>query len=417
MSSSEYQPIDKPKIEADLAEVMRQGIKSFSYTDLNGLADLVILQARKPGKADWAPENLYPSGNRLRSFIMTSLSTLEPVQRAVGLALFGADEMTAELLFGPRQDEAGRRYNPSRPVARHAIRKKPYGQQWKIITQLADDLIRSETAGREQQQKGPWSIRDETHPTDSDPGSSRSEWPRSLPHLPTSQAWENRVGYRWLDYHAHLDCSPDYLHISITTKLHIEVLRPGIRTYFHTYEPRSNRHPHLTGKGAQVDFPATKPPAAPITYVGRVSSSPRHPTWMLDYFDLGEGLKYEEVVYIVFRHTYDHLSGYRPTRFGVVAEFDGVAEFRLSAYCFPGHEGHPEQPAYYLLREGYPVAGLDYHLELSPTTADNSRFLRNPADLAKTQELTQRSQELTDQLFKLEDEYQSYFDYPDLDED
>ncbi len=416
MSSSEYPPIDKSKIEADLAEVMRQGIKSFSYANLNGLADLVILQALKPNKTGWTPENLYLSGNRLRSFIMTSLSALEPVQRAVGLALFGADEMTAELLFGPRQDEAGRRYNPSRPVARHAIRKKPYGQQWKIITHLADDLIRSEAAGRELRRKGPWATPDETHPTDSDPGSSRSKWPRSLPHLPSSQVWENRVGYRWLDYHAHLDCSPDYVHMSITTKVHIEVLRPGIRTFFHTYEPQSNRYPHRTRKGAQVDFPATEPPAAPITYVGRAPSSPRHLTWVLDYFDLGEGLKYEEVVYIVFRHSYHDLPGWRPLTFGVVVEFDHVDDFRLSAECPHGYDD-PAQPTHYSLRELNAVAGLDYHLDLQWKTEDDSLYLRNPADLAKVRELNQRSQELYDQAWELHEERDSYFDYPDTDGD
>lgn len=410
-------PIDKLRIEADLAEVMRQGIKSFSYANLSGLADLVILCDLKPNGKSWTPENLYLSANRLRGPIMNSLSALEPVQRSVGLALFGADQKTVDLPFGLRQDEAGRRYNPSRPVGRAAIRKKPYGQQSKIIRVLADDLIRSETATRELWRKGAWATPDEIGPTESDPGSSRSDWPRSLPHLPSSQIWENIVGYRWLDYHAHLDCSPDYVHMSVTTYVHIEVLRPGIRTYFHTYEPRSSRYPHLSGKGAQVDFPRLNPPAALVSYVGRVSSSSRHPTWVLDYFDLGEGLHYEEVVYIAFRHSYHHLSGYRPVMFGVVVEFDGIDEFRLSAKCRQGDEDDPAQPAHYSLKETDPVAGVDYHLDLQSKNVDESLFLRNPADLAKVRELGQRSQELFDQAWELSRECDSYYDYPDIEGD
>ncbi len=302
--------LNKDSVEEDLASVMRQGIKSFTFDNLVALQSFAVLTERQSGRKHLAKTDYYPSPNRLRHYIMAFLAECQTVERRVGTALFGADPYTAELEFQARQLEAGRRYNPSRPVSVAGIRKKPYGQQWKLIRKLAERLIAYESAQRTEEAKSEQEFLDD-QPSNWDPVASRSRWPRPLPPLPHSHLWEHQAGYRWLDYHAHLECSADYLQLAVTTKVHIEVLNPGMRTYYHMYEPLSHRYPHHGASAPIVDFPTELPDhpnpphsVAPAEYVGGIAASPRHPTWVLDYFDLGIGLQQWEVVHIVFRHTY-----------------------------------------------------------------------------------------------------------------
>ncbi len=379
---------------------MRQGIKAFSLDGLQALPKFAILHEIKPDQEDRLDPETYASPNRLRHYIMGFLAEWETGERFVATALFGADPYTRELGLGARQSEAGRRYNPGRPVKAGSIRKRPYGQQWQIIRKLAKLLIAAEAAGSTQAGDS----------SDRDDASSRPRWPRPRPPIPYSQLWEDRAGYRWLDYRAHLDCSRDYSQISITTDVHIEILQFGARTYFHHFEPLSKRRPHVGASPPVVDFPDTVHPSTPLVHVGRVNASSRHPTWLLDYFDFGIGAQHEEVLHLVFRHSYANPGLLRPLTVPVFVEFDSLDDLRISAICYEGPDNSDQES--YSLVEVHPVAGADYHLEL-PKLRDDKRFLRNPEDFEKTQELMWKSIALGHQLEDIEVEYESYFDYPD----
>jgi hypothetical protein len=398
--------LDLRLVEDDLAAVMRQGIKSFTFDGLPTLPKFAVLYEVKPGRRYRDDDDLYLSANRLRRQIMAFLSERETIERLVGTALFAADPYTADLPVEVRQAEAGRRYNPSRPAKAGSIRKRPYGQQWKIIRKLAERLIALEIARHEQP---------EEDLSDWDTASSRPRWPRPRPPIPYHHLWEDRSGYRWLDHRTHLACSRDYSEITVTTDVHIEILHPGVRTYFHTFEPLSKRHPNVGASAPTVDFPRTDHPYAPVVHVGRVGASPRHPTWLLDYFDFGIGAITEEVLHIVFRHTYANPTRYRPWTVSVFAEFDNMDKLWITASCYD--EDAAADPTTYTLQEYHPVAGTDYNLHLPRTASDDNRFLRNPADLEKTQDLMRRSQALMEQVDALETEYDSYFEYPEIEGD
>jgi hypothetical protein len=380
---------------------MRQGIKSFSYDALVALPDFSVLKELTPHPKSAA--DCYPSANRLRHYVKAVLAECSVVQRAVGIALFGADRWTEDLSFEARQDEAGRRYNPSRPIGRGGIRKRPYGQQWKIIGKLADSLIESEAWARQQPPDDPGS--------DWDAVASRAPSPRPLPPIPQGRHWEDIAGYRWVDYETELECSRDYAQLSVTTKVHVEVLRPGSRTYFHTFEPLSCRRPHIGASDPVVDFPKTEPPAAAITYIGRIPLSAQHPTWRRDYFDLGADLRLGEVLYIVFRHTYANPTLFRPVTVPAFVEFDDADSLFITASCF-AHSDDPD-PISYTLREHHPVGGTDYHLWIPRVDDDEKRFLRNPDDWEKVLELEKRGQRLTEELLDNAGELADYFDYPE----
>ncbi len=87
----------------------------------------------------------------------------------------------------------------------------------------------------------------------------------------------------------------------------------------------------------------------------------------------------------------------------------------ISARCYEG-EASPDGPVFHSLRENHPVAGTDYHLQIPRAGDTDDRFLRDPEDREKTQELARKMGELMDQVAAIDKEYNSYFEYPDDDE-
>jgi hypothetical protein len=220
------------------------------------------------------------SANTLRQQIIHLLKVMrenEVVRYNVAEALFGMDKETAGLNLTGRQQVAGRRYNPSKPASGGAIRKKPGGQQWKLVKYLVDELIASEEGARWQQTATPesaWNtLGGELHTL------------LSFPALPSNSEWEAALGYQWLDYERTLICSHDLALLTFKTRVRLRIIRNHTRIYRHIYP--TSLDPVLVRVGQPTVSVVREPASSSAEFVGTVVLSPRYPEWRIDFFDLG----------------------------------------------------------------------------------------------------------------------------------
>ena len=196
--------IDPAAVRADVEEIFRAGLQSLTFNDLSELPYFVMCHTLQRGAKISTWDTTILSANVLRQKIIHLLHRMPAevaVRYEVAEALLGMDNETAGLNLTGRQEVAARRYSPAKPVSGGAIRKKPYGQQAKLVEYLAEELIASEEGARWQQTATPesaWNtLGGELHTL------------LSFPALPSNSEWESALGYRWLDYERTLICSHD----------------------------------------------------------------------------------------------------------------------------------------------------------------------------------------------------------------
>jgi len=396
-------PIDPERVKADVQTIMSDGFRSLSFDHLSELQFFVICHTLKEGAQVFTWDNLRLSTNALRDFIVQAIergSEAGHFRRSVAEALFGIDAETADLLLEGRQTVAGRRYRPDKPLSYHGIRKKPYGQQWKIITYVADRLIADERGSRHTLQ----------HPESVMSGNSVgglvNPGPRSAPALPSEDEWENALGYRWRTYERVLICSHDFSVLTYRTTVYLTITVPHTRLYVHRHYPTldlvSRRLPL-----SEVTIGRTRD-SSPAVHVGSVELGSRHPGWLIDYFDFGPGTQRGDELCLVFEHTYNNPWQYPPLHVTATPEFSGIEDFEIRAERrterAPNTETLNGPLAVYR-----PPRDRQQTLFVQPQREADRYQLRDPADWPRVKELRGRIDALEEKLGDLDAEYQSYF--------
>jgi hypothetical protein len=347
VSPDEFDPgrsMDVDGVRKDLEELIRQGFRSFSVAGFQELR--YFLSCFSLGRTDIATlEDAELSAQTIREKLTRFIQDLPEthMQKSVAEAILGMDRDTIELQLQGRQMIAGKRYSPAKPVGLDAIRKKPYGQQWKLVTYLADRFIETEKATRLQAfaDYSEWGMEDPLPEgvfavvmTEDGPstigGAVRT--PGNAPALLSDGELEAALGYRWLEYEHILSCSHDLSTLTLSTRVLIQIKTRGTRVFVH-------RHPTWINVGYVLPAPLvavnTHQDSAPVDYVGRVRHSAKYPNWWIDYFDFGSS-EYDDQLYLAFDHIYDNPEREVPHEIAVIPEFDGLRSFALKGYRLLG---------------------------------------------------------------------------------
>ncbi len=379
-------PIDHEAVVRDIETIVREGFKSFWPSSLTELHHFLSCLNRP--RFDIATiEGAHIDAGAIRALLIKDVGALDPVlmQRSVAEALLGMDGESAELLLEGRQVLAGRRYSPGKPVSFHAIRKKPYGQQWKLVTYLATRFIeREESVRLTSFDDTYWDIANERHPPLSAiireeviPGAAGIALgpPQDTPVSPGDAETEDRLGYRWTFYQRVLTCSPDVSTLRISTTVALRITRTGTRLFAHRFRT-------WISNGYRLDLPTVDTALAsgtdmtPLSYVGRAPFNASYPEWWLDYFDFGEHNRGDHMR-LAFTHTFANPSRELPWHWeAVVPEFDNT-DLILEAYLLSDDGTKKElNPPYHAT----PMRGELYGFLVGESPALIRYQMKNPAD-------------------------------------
>jgi hypothetical protein len=394
-------PIDVDGVRKDVEEIVRQGFSSFSVAELQELR--YFLSCFSTGRTDIVTlEGAEISAHAIREHLTRHIHGLPEtlVRRPVAEAILGIDSETAGLKLQGRQVVAGMRYSPASPVGFEAIRKKPYGQQWKLVKYLADRLIASERSTRFQSYAdySDWDVETplpegvlavvmteegysagvgEVHKADGAPG------------LLSDSELEASLGYRWLEYERTLVCSHDLSTLTLTTRVLIQIKTRGTRIFVHRFPTWVSMGVTLPAPTVSLSVPQGY---APVAYIGRVCYSAKHPTWWLDFFDFGSG-EYDDQFYLAFDHVYDNPERGVPSRVTAIPEFAGLRHFRLSGYRLL-EDGETREAFQNSCDEVSPMRGDEY-VWLVQSSPELRRYqLKDPADWQRFKKLQRQSNEL-----------------------
>jgi hypothetical protein len=403
--------IDEDAVMADVREIIRLGLRSLTFAGLTELPFFVTCHALKPGAKIASWDNFVLSSNQLRQKITRLVHEMPEteVPRNVAEALLGMDAVTADLEPVGRQDEAARRHSPAKPISRTALRNKPYGLQWKLISYLTESLIKSEEVARWRQTAD---VNDWTGRT----GGQLKTDLLSFPSLPSDSEWEAALGYRWLHYERLLTCSPDLAVLTFTTRVGIRITTAHTRLFLHLRQAKLDAV--LSRLEAPTITVSVERESSAAVFLGTVQYSSRHPYWLVDYFDFGPGTAINDEILLVFEHSYPNPHHDPPVHVVATPEFDELDKFIIRAEHL-SDDGQSRTVLNGPLYADRPPRGKPQTLFVQPPYEFVRYQLRDQADWPRVQELEAEIARLRGAVTELDYELNTYFEVlsaPMLDE-